>query len=292
MRPGDPLADLIFNACMTGFLDELRKCLIEDGLLVSMQDLDGNPLEPARSEDDQDRGGDLDLDGPTWVDDHAVITIARDPNDAVLNIRAIMVTLEKVAARHGFSLNTKKRETERVITFAVKGIMEARSVLDQQEDHAQLQYGDGGILRTVDSSKHMGTLPDKHLCRIPKVVRRAKAARTVIAATSKRMLRNTLLPLPVRRHAALACVGGVLFSAAGWWSAPSQREMLLLNAPRSRLLRPLASVKPGPGGPTDAELRTQLKLPSTSLVVQARQLRYLPRLLRHATFPVSGGREK
>ena len=47
VRPGDPLADLIFNACMTGFIKELRKYLVEDGLLVSMQDLDGNPLQPA-----------------------------------------------------------------------------------------------------------------------------------------------------------------------------------------------------------------------------------------------------
>ena len=47
----------------------------------------------------------------------------------------------------------------------------------------------------------------------------------------------------------------------------------------SRLLRALANVKPGPGGPTDAE---QLKVPSTSLVVQAARLRYPLRLLRHA----------
>ena len=61
-----------------------------------------------------------------------------------------------------------------------------------------------------------------------------------------------------------------------------KRELLLLNGPRSRLLRALANAKPGPGGPTDAELRTQLKVPSTSLVMQAARLRYLPRLLRHA----------
>ena len=158
--------------------------------------------------------------------------------------------------------------------------MEARRALDWQEDHVQLQYGDGGIFRLVDSCKHVGTLHDKHLCRIPEVVRRAKAGRAVIAAISKRVLRNTLLPLPVRRQAALACVDGVLFSAAGWWSAPSKRELLLLNGPRSRLLRSLAKVKPEPGGPTDA--RTQLKVPSTSLVMQAARLRYLPRLLRHA----------
>ena len=80
-------------------------------------------------------------------------------NDVVHNMRAIMVTLEKVAARHGFSLNTKKKnKTECVITFAGKGIMEVRRALDWQEDHAQLQNGDGGILRQVDSYKHLGTL--------------------------------------------------------------------------------------------------------------------------------------
>ena len=244
---------------MTVFVKQLRKCLIDDGLLISMQDLDGNPLQPARSGDDQDRGCDLDLDldVPTWDDDHAFFIIAQDPNDAVHNKRAIMVTLEKVAARHGFSLNTKKGKTERVVTVAGKGIVVARRALDWQEDHAQLQNGDGGILRLVDSYENLGTLHDKHLCRIPEVVPRAKAARTVIAAISKRVLRNTLLPLPVRRQAALACVDGVLFSAA-----PSQRELLLLSAPKSRLLRAVANVKLGPGGPADAELRTQLKVPS------------------------------
>ena len=49
VRPGDPLADLIFNAGMTGFIMELHKCLIADGLLVRMQDLDGSPLEQART---------------------------------------------------------------------------------------------------------------------------------------------------------------------------------------------------------------------------------------------------
>ena len=102
---------------MTGVIKELRKCLIEDGLLVSMQDLNGNPLEPAWIGDDEDRGGDLDLGGTTWVDDHAVFAIARDPNDAVHNIRAIMVTLEKVAARHGFSLNTKKKKQDGVCHY-------------------------------------------------------------------------------------------------------------------------------------------------------------------------------
>ena len=131
---------------MTGFNRELRECLIADGLLVSMQDLDGNPLEQARAEGGRNQGVELDLDGPTWVDDHAIFTIARDPNDAVHNIRTIMVTLEKDAARHEFCSNTKKGETECVITFAEKGIMEAKRALDWQEDDAQLRYGDNGTL--------------------------------------------------------------------------------------------------------------------------------------------------
>ena len=116
VRPGDPLADLIFNACMTGFIKEMRECRIKEGLLVSMQDLDGNPLDQAGGPDDQGPEREVDLDGPTWVDDHAIFTVPQDPNDIVHNIRTIMVTLEAVAARHGFCLNTKKGKTECVIT--------------------------------------------------------------------------------------------------------------------------------------------------------------------------------
>ena len=50
-------------------------------------------------------------------------------------------------------------------------------------------------------------------------------------------------------QATSGCVDGVLLSAAGWWSAPTQREVHLLNAPRSLWLRALANAKPGPGGP-------------------------------------------
>ena len=138
VRPGDPLADLIFNACMTSFIQELRECLIKEGLLVRMKNLDGNPLDQAETRDVQNQESEIDLDGPTWVDDHAIFTVARDPNDIVCNIRTIMVTLEAVAARHGFCLNTRKGKTECVITFAGKGIMDAKRALDWQEDHAQL----------------------------------------------------------------------------------------------------------------------------------------------------------
>ena len=104
-----------------------------------------------------------------------------------------MVTMEKVAVRYGFCLNTKKGKTECVITFAGKGIMEARRALDWQEDHAILRFGEGGTLRLVDDYKHLGTLHDEHLCRVPELVRRAKAARTAIGAISKLVLRNPLL---------------------------------------------------------------------------------------------------
>ena len=109
--------------------------LIKEGLLVNMQNLDGNPLDQAEGPDDQGQEGEVDLDGPTWVDDHAIFTVAQGPNDIVHNIRTIMVTLEAVAARHGFCLNTKKGKTECVITFAGKGIMAAKRALDRQEDH-------------------------------------------------------------------------------------------------------------------------------------------------------------
>ena len=176
-----------------------------------------------------------------------------------------VLTLEAVAARHGFCLNTKKGKTECVITFAGKGIMAAKRALDWQEDHAQLRYGDEGILRLVDSYKHLGTLHDQYLCRTPELFRRAKTARTAVGAISRRILRNTKLPISVRRQASLACIDGALFSAAGWWSPPTQRELRILNAPRSLMLRALANVKPGPGGPTDAELRKQLKVPPLRL---------------------------
>ena len=195
---------------MTGFIKEMRECLIKEGLLVSMQDLDENPLEQAGGPDDQGQEGEVDLVGPTWVDDHAIFTVTRDPN--VHNIRTIMVTLEAVAARHGFCLNTEKGKTGLcVITFAGKGIMAAKRALDWQEDHAQLQYGDQGILRLVDSYKHLGTLHDQYVCRSPELVRRAKTARTAVGAISRRVLRNTKLSISVRRQASVACIDGALF---------------------------------------------------------------------------------
>ena len=149
VRSGDPLAD----ACMTGFIKEMRECLIKEGLLVSMQDLDGNPLDQA---------------GPDDQHSH----------------------------HHGYHGN-------------------GSSAAWVREDHAQLRYGDEGILRLVDSYKHLGMLHDQYLCRTLELVRRAKTARTAVGALSRRVLRNTKLPISVRRQASLACIDGALFSADG-----------------------------------------------------------------------------
>ena len=175
-----------------------------------MQDLDGNPLDQARLEGDQDVEAELNLDSPTWVDDHAIFTIARDPNVAVHNVRTIMVTLHKVAARHGFCLNTKKGKTECVITFVVKGIMEAKRALNWQEDHAQLRCGDNGILRLAASTWARSTTD---ICAGS--LNWFDVLRQRARSPSPGSFCATLLPLPVRRQAALACVDGVLFSAAG-----------------------------------------------------------------------------
>ena len=71
---------------MLGFITDLRECLIDEGPPVTMQDLDGNPLRQVGGEDDQEQRAELDLDGPTWVDDHTIFTIARDRHDVVDNI--------------------------------------------------------------------------------------------------------------------------------------------------------------------------------------------------------------
>ena len=189
----------------------------------------------------------------------------------------------KKRSRRGMGSPSTPKKARRSVSLLLRRRASWRPgrALDWQEHHAQLQYGDGGNLRLVDSYKHLGTLMTNICAESQRWfdVRKQRARSLRPSPSACCATRSSLCRSDDR--AALACVDGVLFSAAGWWSALSQRELLLLNTPRSRLLRAPASVKTGPGGPTDAELRTQIKVPSTSLVMQAARLRYLPRLLRH-----------
>ena len=74
-------------------------------------------------------------------------------------------------------------------------------------------------------------------------------------ATRSSLCRSDDRPLWLCRRRPYLCSSVVVSSVAG-------RELLLAQCPTSHLLRALANV-----GPTDAELRTQLKVPSASLVL-------------------------
>ena len=156
--------------------------------------------------------------------------------------------------------------------------MDATLAVDWQEDHAQLRYGDSGILRLVDRRSTADFCAGSLSCF--DVLRQ----RTVSGAIFRRVLRNTLPLLPVKRQAALACVDGVLFSAAGWCGGQLQRSAssvfsMLLGLYCFVLWR-MSSL--GQGVQRMRSSESSLKVPSTSLVLQAARLRYLPRQLRHA----------
>ena len=275
VRPGDPLADLVFNACMAVLLRDLRGKLRDEGLLWSTPLAEGGPFAadaPATSEVDQD--------GPTWVDDETVFCCDSCPVRLLMRTRRIVELVDASARRHGLQLNVAPGKTEVLLFLAGQGRDQAQQLLKWDGDQASLVISPLLAVRVARSYKHLGTVQTRTGNRRQELVRRATAA-TAVHGALRRVFANRGLARGVRLQTLTACMDAALLSAAGCWAPLADHELAVLNAPRAKALRRIAGIIPGPGGPTDREVCAGLRVPSLADALVAQRLRYLGRLLLH-----------
>ena len=142
-RPGDPLADIIFNVAMYAALDMFVK---------------ERPTNPHIS----------------YVDDTTAFVTHCCPKQLLHEVDVTMVAMRTALARFGLHLNMGPKKTELMLMLRGKGTQKARRSLTQDQGVTCLVLNDGTLLRTCQSYQHLGVILSRTEHMGPEVAARIK----------------------------------------------------------------------------------------------------------------------
>ena len=181
-RPGDPIADVLFNMCMTAILAEvhsliqLKEPVCWLGAAQSVADLSrSNPMPPEAYAD------------VTFVDDIAVLMHTRTNERLITLTQNIVEALASATARRGLTINFDRGKTELLWTLAGKGTKGIKQTVHlagnalRWESHNHQSYA----LHTCHAYKHLGTwLQTKHR-HAREITKRASSAKQQFGQLSR-----------------------------------------------------------------------------------------------------------
>ena len=166
-RPGDPLADIIFNLGMTFILSELDKCR-EEPPSVRWEPM-GGPFwgSPGSS-------ATVSCPEVSSVDDLALFISHDSPGNLCDRVVDITNRLTETRASFELELNMKAVKIECILSFRGRGTVEAQRQLarDGKQIILPTKYAK---LRIVQSYCHLGIILTKTGCITPEIVKRCKA---------------------------------------------------------------------------------------------------------------------
>eukprot|EP00435_Cladocopium_sp_Y103_P043513 s216_g12.t1 len=158
-RPGDPIADVLFNLCMTVLLKDFHAQVratggptwLGTGVPVSNFD---EPVElPAEGYADV-----------TFVDDAALLVHARTNEQIVSMIQCLVQSFVNAASRRGLEVNFDKGKTELLWNIIGRGARTMKVEIHRQGDVLQWTHNDAAFtLHVCHEYKHLGTwIQTKH----------------------------------------------------------------------------------------------------------------------------------
>jgi hypothetical protein len=215
MRPGSPLADIIFHALMTRVAQSVDEWLTQQNEIVHLKQA-------------------LDIEVPTilWADDIAVPLAARQAIDIVPLLQMALGQVRQTLRAYGFTLNFSKGKTSAVVTFKGTKAGELRKKFQLNSQPGTLCTFDDGAsewLHFVSTYRHLGTLfasnHDLH-CELKTRVGIAKAA---FAQLAKPILTNRNLPCHLRLQFFQSLIATKLFFGLGAWVTPAPKHLQYLQ---------------------------------------------------------------
>ena len=166
-RPGDPLADIIFNLGMTFILSELDKCR-EEPPSVRWEPM-GGPFFGSLGSSDT-----VSCPEVSYVDDLALFISHDSPGKLCDRVVGITNRLTEIMASFGLELNMKAGKTECILSLRGRGTAEAQRQLarDGKQIILPTKYAK---LRIFQSYCHLGIILTKTGCITPEIAKRCKA---------------------------------------------------------------------------------------------------------------------
>lgn len=277
-RPGDPVADVLFNLCMAGLLQDFR---------TSMQQTTDAPwLGHAQPITDMTTCPNLPPEGyadVTFVDDCAILLHGRSNDKVIELIQAVVTAIDQAAAFRGLAVNYDPGKTEVLWAVAGKGAKAAKVQLHQ--DHNVLKWQANGKqygIHVCHAYKHLGTwLQTKH--RHAREIRaRGQAAKQQWGQLARSFFTKKAVSMQAKSKVFQSLVISKMVYNAHTWTGVTPKDMDMwtnyLKAPAGTLLKGMLHHSTRFQHTTDEMMAYAGILPLQDQV-HAQRLRFLARLL-------------
>ena len=216
-RPGDPVADVLFNMCMTHLLSQFRT---DANSLCDVPWLGANELVADFSAAPPlPREGYLDV---TFVDDCALLVHAATNQRVGEIIRALVVSFDGAAKAKGLQVNFDKGKTELLWNVIGRGSKAQKQQLYEQKNKLRWEHhGRAYEVNVCHSYKHLGTWVQTKHRHAKELLARASAAKQQWGQLARPFFRRQLsLATRVRVFQALV-VSKMIYNVHTWAGATS-----------------------------------------------------------------------
>ena len=277
-RPGDPVADVLFNLCMHLILTDFRTHMARhidvpwQGTAAPVVDLETCPAMPPE--------GYVDV---TFVDDCVVLIHGRCNDRVAQTMKAVVEALDQAAEKRGLSINYDRGKTEALWTVIGKGARQLKQAL--YADGHSLQWESNNkkyTLQLCHAYKHLGTWLQSHHKHSKEILARGSAAKQQYGQLARSFFTKKCISLPVKSTIFQSLVISKLLYNVHTWSTVTQKQMQTLinhlKAPAGTLLKGLLMAPTRFMHTTEEMLACAGILPPMDQV-HANRLRFLARLL-------------
>jgi len=276
-RPGDPLADILFNFAMCYLLKQLRAELqaISPCVAVSVN-LEQGPFMGSALPRSEFSPRDI-----SYMDDLAAMLLHLDAVTLVADVSRSALIIQRVFNRWGMKLNFKPNKSEVMVALRGPSAKRAAQSIERLDGQPVLTVNDHTSLRVIRKYRHLGTVCTATGAYGPEISHRVSSTATAYQPLAHKLFSAKHIDRAVRLSLASSLLWTRLTYGAGSWDPLPKGLLQRLEAARLRTFRKILGVyRAHDRGVSDNDVLRQLKQPPILHVLRVERLLYGARLAR------------
>ena len=278
-RPGDSAADLLFSIAFRHLLRQVSDQASDRGV-VNYLTWNGCHVP---FHDDLERTELMELLGPIWADDVAILLDADDAATLVRNTQVVLGLLFDQLVVAGMSPNLGRSKTEILFDLRGKGSVALRKHFAFNDYKLPtISKHMAAYVNIVGAYKHLGSWVQINGKLSKELSCRVAMGHTTMSKYRSTIFSNRELPLVRKVHLFQSLVlSAVLFNAPAWY-LQRKKDVERFHSGIMALYRRLANSHFGLQARTwrDATVQARLSLPSPITLLHLHRLRYLQHIVR------------
>ena len=236
-RPGDPVADILFNMLMSRTLDEIRSKFVEAGIsnhiTISNDGILSDSARPHQPYQDF-------FDGQAWVDDLAFLLASDSPEELLDTVKLASSIVSTSLASNGVTMNLKAGKTEAMVSFRGRNSRNIRRQLHCDDDAmiAFTNHEEGvSMLGVTPRYKYLGSLLSINSGCTADIRQRTSITFVALRSLRRPVFCNQALSLKGKITVLNAVIMSKLLATAGSWILTTKKEQQCFHSNVMRIYR-------------------------------------------------------